>query len=79
MRYQYFDIFICFLVITFIFVLLYTIIFSVGINKPQFEKVSSYECGFHPFQDTRQKFNVRYYLVCILFLIFDLEICYLFP
>lgn len=43
------------------------------------EKISAYECGFHPFQDTRSKFDVRFYLVAILFIIFDLEITFLFP
>jgi len=43
------------------------------------EKVSSYECGFHPFQDTRSEIDVRFYLVAILFLIFDLELTFLFP
>jgi len=43
------------------------------------EKVSAYECGFHPFEDTRAKFDVRFYLVAILFIIFDLEITFLFP
>jgi len=42
-------------------------------------KLSPYECGFDPFEDTRQKFDVRYYLVAILFIIFDLEIAFLFP
>jgi NADH:ubiquinone oxidoreductase subunit 3 (subunit A) len=43
------------------------------------EKISAYECGFHPFEDTRAKFDVRFYLVAILFIIFDLEITFLFP
>ena len=43
------------------------------------EKISAYECGFHPFMDTRSKFDVRFYLVAILFIIFDLEISFLFP
>jgi NADH-quinone oxidoreductase subunit A len=43
------------------------------------EKVSSYECGFDPFEDTRLKFDVRFYLVGILFIIFDLEIVFIFP
>tara|TARA_B100000965_G_C19406763_1_gene675826 strand:+ start:385 stop:741 length:357 start_codon:yes stop_codon:yes gene_type:complete len=43
------------------------------------EKISAYECGFHPFEDTRAKFDVRFYLVAILFIIFDLEIMFLFP
>lgn len=48
-------------------------------QDPDLEKVSAYECGFQPFDDTRSKFNVRYYLIAILFMIFDLEIMYLFP
>jgi NADH-quinone oxidoreductase subunit A len=43
------------------------------------EKLSAYECGFEPFEDTRVKFDVRYYLVAILFIVFDLEIAFLFP
>ena len=43
------------------------------------EKISAYECGFQPFDDTRNKFDVRFYLVAILFIIFDLEITFLFP
>ena len=43
------------------------------------EKVSAYECGFQPFEDARSKFDVRFYLVAILFIIFDLEIMFLFP
>jgi NADH-quinone oxidoreductase subunit A len=48
-------------------------------NKPDSEKLSPYECGFEAFEDARMKFDVRYYLVAILFIIFDLEIAFLFP
>lgn len=48
-------------------------------RKNDIEKISAYECGFHPFEDTRAKFDVRFYLVAILFIIFDLEITFLFP
>lgn len=51
----------------------------VGKQKPDAEKLSSYECGFEPFEDTRGKFDVRFYLVSILFIIFDLEVAFLFP
>ena len=51
----------------------------LGNRKPDAEKESPYECGFDPFEDTRMKFDVRYYLVAILFIIFDLEIAFLFP
>ena len=53
--------------------------FLLGPRKPDAEKLSAYECGFEPFEDTRAKFDVRYYLVAILFIVFDLEIAFLFP
>ena len=51
----------------------------VGSQKPDSEKLSPYECGFEAFEDARMKFDVRYYLVAILFILFDLEIAFLFP
>ena len=48
-------------------------------NRPDPEKLSPYECGFEAFEDSRMKFDVRYYLVAILFILFDLEIAFLFP
>jgi len=48
-------------------------------NLIDHEKVTSYECGFQPFEDTRQKFDIKYYLVSILFIIFDLEIVFMVP
>ncbi len=51
----------------------------VSPSNPYDEKNSPYECGFEPFEDSRMKFDVRYYLVAILFIIFDLEIAFLFP
>ena len=53
--------------------------YLLGPRKPDAEKSSPYECGFEPFEDTRIKFDVRYYLVAILFILFDLEIAFLFP
>ncbi len=51
----------------------------LGPRNPEPEKVSAYECGFNAFDDARMKFDVRFYLVSILFIIFDLEIAFLFP
>jgi len=51
----------------------------VGVHRPDSEKLSPYECGFEAFEDARMKFDVRYYLVAILFILFDLEIAFLFP
>ena len=60
---------VAFIVINFIF----------SLKKPDPEKLSAYECGFEPFNDSRMEFDVRFYLVAILFIIFDLEIAFLFP
>ena len=51
----------------------------VAPQQPDREKLSSYECGFEPFEDARGRFDVRFYLVAILFIIFDLEVAFLFP
>ncbi|MEL7415516.1 MAG: NADH-quinone oxidoreductase subunit A, partial [Pseudomonadota bacterium] len=51
----------------------------VAVRNPDAEKVSAYECGFNAFDDARMKFDVRFYLVSILFIIFDLEVAFLFP
>jgi NADH-quinone oxidoreductase subunit A len=48
-------------------------------QNPEAEKLSAYECGFAPFEDARRQFDVRFYLVAILFIIFDLEVAFLFP
>ncbi|MGB5453817.1 MAG: NADH-quinone oxidoreductase subunit A [Sedimenticolaceae bacterium] len=53
--------------------------FVLSPSRPDSEKNSPYECGFEAFEDSRMKFDVRYYLVAILFIIFDLEIAFLFP
>ena len=53
--------------------------YVVSAKQADVEKVSAYECGFDPFDDTRKTFDVRFYLVAILFIIFDLEIAFLFP
>jgi NADH-quinone oxidoreductase subunit A len=53
--------------------------FMVGRGSKYADKLGPYECGFEPFEDSRMKFDVRYYLVAILFIVFDLEIAFLFP
>jgi NADH-quinone oxidoreductase subunit A len=53
--------------------------FVLARQKPDSEKLSPYECGFEPFADARNRFDVRFYLVAILFIIFDLEVAFLFP
>ena len=76
---NYFPI-ILFLIIAFALSCLFIIInFAISPKKPDPEKLSAYECGFEPFNDSRMEFDVRFYLVAILFIIFDLEIALLFP
>lgn len=53
--------------------------FLLAIQAPDSEKTSAYECGFEPFEDARNRFDVRFYVVAILFLIFDIEVAFLFP
>ena len=53
--------------------------FIIGESNPDYEKLSAYECGFEAFDDARGRFDVRFYLVAILFIIFDLEVAFLFP
>lgn len=60
-------------------IVLLTLGFLFGSGRKDPEKLSAYECGFDAFEDTRMRFDVRYYLVAILFIIFDLEIAFLFP
>tara|TARA_B100000674_G_C37307788_1_gene675061 strand:- start:10 stop:378 length:369 start_codon:yes stop_codon:yes gene_type:complete len=76
---DYFPI-IIFLIISIIFSLAFIAVnFIFSPKKPDPEKLSAYECGFEAFDDSRMEFDVRFYLVAILFIIFDLEIAFLFP
>lgn len=63
-------------ILSFIMIIIPTLF---AVHKPDKEKDSPYECGFEPFQDSRIEFDVRFYLVAILFIIFDLEVIFLFP
>lgn len=56
-----------------------TVSYIFATQNPYAEKISAYECGFEPFEDARNEFNVSFYVVAILFLIFDVEVLYLFP
>ena len=66
-------------VATVIGLVLLAVAFVVAYQRPDPEKLSAYECGFNAFDDARMKFDVRFYLVSILFIIFDLEVAFLFP
>jgi NADH-quinone oxidoreductase subunit A len=76
---QYFPILLFIIVGLGLGVLLLSVGTLLAPNRPNPEKLSPYECGFEAFEDARMKFDVRYYLVAILFILFDLEIAFLFP
>ena len=76
---NYFPVFV-FLVVALLFSMAPVVLgWLLGPRRPDPEKLSPYECGFEPFEDARIRFNVRYYLIAILFILFDLEIAFLFP
>jgi len=60
-------------------IVMFALGYFLGPNRPYDEKSSPFECGFEAFEDARMKFDVRYYLIAIMFIIFDLEIAFLFP
>lgn len=73
--YSFFFIIFSFCLACILFLVLYSLVF----RQIDFEKISAYECGFNPFEDAYGRFDVRFYLVAILFLIFDLEVAFIFP
>jgi NADH-quinone oxidoreductase subunit A len=79
MKIEYLSIFIFLLFALALTILILLLSYFLASQKPDSEKLSAYECGFSPFEDARNRFEVRFYLVSILFIIFDLEICFLFP
>ena len=76
---EYYSISIYLVIASLIASLLVGLPFLFAQSKVDPEKTSAYECGFDPFDDARSRFDIKFYLVCILFIIFDLEISYLFP
>ena len=76
---EYFPILLFLTIATGLGIVLVTLGSILGPRRPDAEKLSPYECGFEAFEDSRMKFDVRYYLVAILFIIFDLEIAFFIP
>jgi NADH-quinone oxidoreductase subunit A len=75
----YFTLFLCLGLSLLIAWLILFLSYTLAIQTPDPEKTSAYECGFEPFEDARNRFDVRFYIVAILFLIFDIEVVFLFP
>ena len=76
---EYFFIFLFFIFLSLLSIIIFFLSYFLVSQKANQEKVSAYECGFNPFDDARSTFDIRFYLIAILFLIFDLEISFLFP
>ena len=76
---QYVVILICLLFSSLLGLIIFGLSYFIAIQTPDSEKISAYECGFEPFEDARNKFDVRFYIVAILIIIFDVEVVYLFP
>lgn len=78
-KFEYYILFIHFIISTILGFIILLFSYLLVKQAPDIEKLSSYECGFDPFGDARNPFNIHFYLVGILFIIFDLEITFLFP
>ena len=76
---QYLTVLICISFSLALALIIFGLSYFLGVQNPDAEKISAYECGFEPFEDARNKFDVRFYIVAILFIIFDVEVIYLFP
>lgn len=76
---QFFSLFIYFLICFLLASVFFLLSYVLGPKKIYIEKLSAYECGFDPFDNARNTFDIRFYLVAILFIVFDLEVSFLFP
>jgi NADH-quinone oxidoreductase subunit A len=76
---EFFNIFIFFFILFLLSLIMLLINFFLSINYPYYEKLTSYECGFQPFNKVLINFDIKYYLIALLFLIFDIEIMFLLP
>lgn len=76
---EYFSLFIYLCFATFLGVLIISLSYFLVTQSPETEKLSTYECGFDPYGDTREQFNIRFYIIAILFVLFDIEIIFLLP
>ena len=76
---EYVGVFIYFIIALALASIISVLSFVFATRKPDPEKISAYECGFDPFDDARSRFDIQFYVVSILFIIFDLEVTFLFP
>lgn len=76
---QYLPIFLMLIIATILAFIILSFSYFLVIQNPETEKLSSYECGFEPYEDARHQFDVKFYLIAILFIIFDIEVIYIYP
>ena len=76
---EYLGILVYFIIATVISILLVVLSYSLSVQNPDLEKLSAYECGFEPYEDSRHEFDIKFCIIGILFIIFDIEIMFLFP
>jgi NADH-quinone oxidoreductase subunit A len=76
---EHFSIFLFLVIAIFLSIIIFGFSYLLSVQNPDAEKLSAYECGFDPYEDARHTFDVRFYLVAILFIIFDIEAMFLFP
>lgn len=76
---EYFSVLILLIFSIFLAALILFLSYCLVLQKPDVEKLSSYECGFEPYEDARHKFDIKFYIVAVLFIVFDLEAIFLFP
>lgn len=76
---EYLSIFVYLCFATFLGVLIISLSYFLVTQNPETEKLSTYECGFDPYGDTREQFNIRFYIIAILFVLFDIEIIFMLP
>lgn len=79
MKEEYLSIFIYLCFATFLACLIVALSYFLVTQSPETEKLSTYECGFEPYGDTRNQFNIRFYIIAILFILFDIEIIFMLP
>ena len=76
---EYLGVFLYLLFAIFLGLLIVVLSYFLVVQSPETEKLSTYECGFEPYEDSRNKFNVKFYIVAILFILFDIEIIFMLP
>lgn len=76
---EYFSVLLYFLFAIFLALLIVFLSYFLVIQSPETEKLSTYECGFEPYEDSRNRFSVKFYIVAILFILFDIEIIFMLP